>query len=161
METGFFNGMFEPDQPYFTNNLLIHRDHEGKLHGEWYLVSQNWTTGYPNDMITIIEVDNPYYTGAKILGMDDESMGGVDDWNFKSELIIDYENSRLRWTSWTGQKMYGIFEIDESEERAKLRLQYQTGNYPIVFTDEALTYVERSYIPRRMDGVELGVLPEA
>jgi hypothetical protein len=55
VETGVFNGMFEPYQPYFTNNLLIHRGHEGKLHGEWYLVSQNWATGYPNDMITIIE----------------------------------------------------------------------------------------------------------
>ena len=159
VETGVFNGMFEPDQPYFTNNLLIHRGHEGKLQGEWYLISQNWTTGYPNDMITIIEADNPYYKGAKILGMDDESMGGVDNWNFKSELIIDYENSRIQWTGWTGHKFYGIFEVDESEERAKLLIQYQTGGYPTEFTEDALTYIERTYIPRRMDGVSLGVLP--
>ena len=133
--------------------------HEGKLQGEWYLISQNWTSGYPNDMITIIEADNHYFTGAMILGMDDESMGGVDNWNFESELVIDYYIGRIQWRDWTGQKQYGIFQIDESEERARLTIQYQTGSYPTGFTEEALTYIERSYVPRRMDGVNLGVLP--
>jgi len=160
MNTGTVNGMFDLAQPYFTNNLLIHRGHEEKLNGEWYLISQNWTTGYPNDMITIIEADNQYYTGAKILGMDDESMGDVDNWNFDSELVIDYYNGRIQWLDWTGQKQYGIFQIDESEERARLTIQYQTGSYPTEFTEEALTYIERSYVPRRMDGVSLGVLQE-
>jgi hypothetical protein len=160
MNTGRVNGMFDPAQPYFTNNLLIHWGHMGKLNGEWYLISQNWTTGYPNDMITIIEADNQYITGAKILGMDDESMGDVDGWNFDSELVIDYDAGRIQWRDWTGQKQYGIFQIDESGERAKLTLQYQTGSYPTEFTEEALTYIERSYVSRRMDGVSLGVLQE-
>ena len=59
----------------------------------------------------------------------------------------------------TGQKQYGIFQIEESEERARLTIQYQTGSYPTGFTEEALTFIERSYVPRRMDGVNLGVLP--
>jgi hypothetical protein len=152
--------MFDPSQPYFTNHLLIHRGHKGKLHGEWYLISQNWTTGYPNDMITILEVENRYFTGAKILGMDDESMGGVDDWNFKSDLQIDYENGRLQWISWTGKKTYGIFRVNENETRAKLIIQYQTGKNPTEFTEDALIYIERSYVPRRQDAIILGVLPD-
>lgn len=159
MNYGTVNGMFEPAQPYFTNWLVIHRE-EGKLHGEWYLVSQNWTTGYPNNMITIIEAETPYYQGALILGMDDESEGGVSNWNFNSDLQIDYENGRLSWTSWTGKETYGIFEVDELGDRAILRIEYQTGGYPTEFSDNALTYTERSYIPRRMDAVLLGVRDE-
>ena len=158
LENGKRNGKFDPSQPYFTNQLVIHRGHEGKLHGEWYLISQNWTTGYPNDMIIILEVNNQYYNGAKILGMDDESMGGVDDWNFKSELQIDYEAERLQWISWTGQKIYGIFRVDETNERAKITIQYQTGEYPTEFTENALSYIERTYIPRRQEATNLGVL---
>ncbi|MCW4012324.1 MAG: M23 family metallopeptidase, partial [Candidatus Bathyarchaeota archaeon] len=160
VETGVYLGMFDPAQPYFTNPLLIHYGHDGRLQGEWYLISENWTTGYPNDIITIIEAENPYYSGAKIFGMDDESMGGMDNWNFASELQIDYETSRIQWTDNDGQKAYGIFSIDESEERAKLTIQYQKGTYPTEFTDAAQQYIERSYLSRRRDAVELGVLPD-
>ena len=35
MEHGVKNGMFDPAQPYFTNRLLIHHNHAGRLQGEW------------------------------------------------------------------------------------------------------------------------------
>ena len=89
--------------------------------------------------------------------MDDTSEGGVSDWNINSELTIDYSTGRVQFRSWTNQKLYGIFSLDETDERAKLTIQYQTGSYPSGFTDDTLVYVERSYIPRRMDGAELGV----
>jgi len=158
MSSGKVNGMFEPAQPYFTNRLVIHR--EGRLHGEWLLVSQNWSSGHPNDLMTIIEAENPYYKGALIRGMDDESEGGVSYWNIKSDLQIDYENGRLWFTSWTGKKTYGIFQVDESGGRAVLVIEYQTGGYPTGFSENALTYTVRSYIPRRMDAVLLGVRDE-
>lgn len=160
MDAGFQNGMFEPAQPYFTNRLLIHYGHEGKLHGEWYLVSQNWSAGYPNDMITIIEAKNAYFEGAIIRGMDDFSEGGVSNWNINSDLHIDYENGRLWFMSWTEKRTYGIFDVDESGDRAILRIEYQTSSYPTEFSDNALTYTERSYIPRRMDAGLLGVRDE-
>lgn len=156
METGTFNGMFTPEEPYFTNWLLIHRE-PGTLQGEWYLISQNWSAEYPNDLITVIEADNPYHKGAKILGNDDES-SGASGWKFRSVLEIDYEKGRITWLDWNEKRLYGIFEVDESEDRAKLRIQYQKGSYPSEFTDAALTYIERSYIGRRQEAVQLGVL---
>lgn len=158
MESGVINGEFHPSQPYFTNNLLIHYGHEGRLQGEWYLISQNWTSGYPNDFITIIEPDNKYTDQPIIMGLDDYSVGDINDWTIKSDLHIDYVQNRLWFNDRNGKKVYGIFEVDESEERAKLKLQYQKGGYPTGFTDEALLYIERSYVQRRQDASELGVL---
>ncbi|MBL7160724.1 MAG: hypothetical protein ISS93_02640, partial [Candidatus Aenigmarchaeota archaeon] len=54
---------FEPSEPYLTNKLLIHDDHPGELAGAWYLTSADWEPEYPNDMLTFIEADNPYYKG--------------------------------------------------------------------------------------------------
>jgi hypothetical protein len=101
--------------------------------------------------MTIIEAENPYYKGALIRGMDDESEGDISDWNIKSDLQIDYDKGRLWFTSWTGKKTYGIFQVAESGGRARLVIEYQTGGYPTGFSDDALMYTERSYIPRRMD----------
>ncbi len=158
MESGEVNGQFDPAQPYFTNNLLIHHGHEGKLQGEWYLISENWTAGYPNDLVTIIEPHNRYTDQPKIMGMDDHSEGGVANWGFFSDLSIDYESGKLWFYNWDREKTYGIFEIDESTERATLKLQYQTGGYPTGFTDDALVYIERTYLSRREDGALLGVV---
>lgn len=115
---------------------------------------------YTVEEMTIIESENPYYKGALIRGMDDESKGDVSDWNINSDLQIDYDKGRLWFTSWTRKKTYGIFQVDESGGRAVLVIEYQTGGYPTGFSDDALTYAERSYIPRRMDAVLLGVRDE-
>jgi hypothetical protein len=158
MARGEVNGQFDPAQPYFTNNLLIHYGHEGKLQGEWYLISENWASGYPNDMITIIEPHNSYTDQPKIMGLDDHSEGGRADWSIGSDLHIDYENGKLWFSDRNGKKVYGIFEVDESNERATLKIQYQTGSYPSGFTEDALVYIERTYVSRREDAIELGVL---
>lgn len=92
------------------------------------------------------------------MGMDDHSEGGVADWSFFSDLNIDYENGKLWFKNWNREKTYGIFDIDESTERATLKIQYQTGGYPSGFTDEALVYIERTYLSRRSDGAKLGVV---
>lgn len=160
MESGEINGMFEPDQPYFTNPMLLHHGNEGKLIGEWYLVSMNWTDGDPNDMITIFDANNPYYKGTVIIGADDAT-ARARSWNMKSECVIDYSSNQMSWINWGDETIYGIFEVDESEERAKLKLQYQAGSYPNAFTEEALIYIERSYYPRRSEGVFLGVLNDS
>jgi len=157
METGEINGMFDPAQPYFTNPQLIHHGNEGRLPGEWYLISGNWTDGEPNDMITIIEADNPYFTGTMIIGSDDFS-DSDRGWNFDSECYINYSSRQISWTNWDSETLYGIFDVDESEERAKLKIQYQRDSYPIEFTDEVHIYIERTYLPRRDEGVRLGVL---
>ena len=36
-----------------------------------------------------------------------------------------------------------IFEIDESEPQAKLKIEYQKDSYPSAFSENARTYTER------------------
>ena len=148
---------FEPYHPYLTNNLFLHDEAPGRLHGAWYLISSVWEPAYPNDLLTFIEADNPYYSGNNVLAMDDEH-GPYGDWFLRGTFEADYENGRLVISNKHGKPYYGIFEIDESAERARLRIEYHTGSYPAGFSEKALTYAERSDLGRRGDASNLGVL---
>lgn len=145
-------------QPFLTNKLFLHDENKGKLVGEWYLASSDWQLGYPNDILTFIEADNPYYKGTAVLGMDDESMGGNSEWSIKGVFKADYEKNTVKIIQDYGKTYYGIFEIDESGERAKLKIEYQEEDYPNSFSSNAHSYVERGRKSRRIDAVELGVL---
>ncbi|MCW4049347.1 MAG: M23 family metallopeptidase [Candidatus Bathyarchaeota archaeon] len=146
---------FHPDQPYFTNRLLLHDGNDGKLTGEWYLISENWTVGYPNDFITFIEVVNPYFTGNVVYG-EDHHTGGRDTWNLNGEFTVDYELCRIKMNTKEGT-YYGLFEINESSERATLKLEYRKSGYPSEFTSSALIYIERDNLSRGLDAYLLGV----
>jgi len=149
--------LFQSYQPYLTNELFLHNDNEGKLTGEWYLVSDNWTFGYPNDMLAIQEVKNSYYTGNIILGVDDDYVNERASWCIHGTFTVNYELDRIKIENEDFQVYYGIFKIDESEPRARLRIQYSKDGYPTEFTDEVLEYVERWNYSRRHDAELLGV----
>ena len=87
-----------------------------------------------------------------------EYIGGPPDVDPLYE--VDYTNGQIKIKDDYGTTYYGIFEIDESGNRAILRIEYQEGSYPEAFSDDALTYIERSDMGRRADAVSLGVLKE-
>ncbi len=148
---------FEPYQPYLTNNLFLHGENEGRLSGAWYLLSSKWEYGYPNDLLTFVEADNPYYKGNVVLAMDDEDVySGY--WFIKGTFEVDYTIRRIKISDDYGITYYGIFEIDDSSDRAILKIEYQEGSYPGDFSDNALTYIQRSNVGRRADGMKLGVM---
>jgi hypothetical protein len=149
---------FEPYQPYLTNNLFLHDEAPGRLHGAWYLVSSAWEPTYPNDLLTFIEADNPYYTGNHVLGKEDAD-GPYGDWFLRGTYEVDYAQGRLVIHNQHGQTYYGIFEVDENEDRARLTIEYRTGSYPDGFSGQALTYVERGDLSRRADASVMGMLP--
>jgi murein DD-endopeptidase MepM/ murein hydrolase activator NlpD len=151
---------FEPYQPYLTNKLFLHEGNEAKLTGAWYLISSDWEYGYPNDLLTLIEAENPYYKGNVAKGMDD-SGGFSGDWFIDGIFEVDYQKGQVKITdNYHGPDYYGIFEIDESSDRAKLKIEYQESSYPTGFSSNALTYIQRSNVARREDAAELGVLNE-
>ncbi|MFC2001955.1 M23 family metallopeptidase [Chloroflexota bacterium] len=150
---------FEPYQPYLTNNLFLHDEAPGRLHGAWYLISSTWEPTYPNDLLTFIEADNPYYSDNNVLATDDED-GPYSDWFLRGTFEADYEHGRLVIRNEHSQTYYGIFEINESTERARLSIEYRTGSYPASFSGKVLTYVERSDLGRRGDASSLGVLAQ-
>ena len=44
-----------------------------------------------------------------------------------------------------GPTYYGIFELDESGDRAILKIEYQKGSYPEDFSENVLTYIQRDF----------------
>jgi len=134
---------FKPYQPYLTNRLLIHDFYPDKLTGEWYLNGSEWGRGYPDDTLTLIEAENPYYTGNVIIGTD-KTEGGENPYTLDGTFYVDYENGRIQIRDGDGTRYYGIFEVDESGDVATLKLEYHQDGYPDEFSPDAPVYVERT-----------------
>jgi hypothetical protein len=129
--------------------LLIH---EGRLTGEWYLVSHPWEPGWPNDMLILIEAENPWYTGNRVLSNDDTDEDSQPR-NIDGTFEVDYERGRiLIYNHKYGGILFGIFEIDETGERALLTIEFDEYRYTEEFTDEALVYIKRTNLGRRGAG---------
>jgi hypothetical protein len=149
-------GYFEPYQPYLTNDPLLHRSNPGKLTGSWLLISSNWSCEPPNDFLFFIEADNPYFTGNIVKSQEDSCWDA--EWELNGEFEVDYDtNHILVKKNRDGDKTFGLFEINESGERAILTIEFQNDAYPSSFTNNALTYIQRDSIGVRIDGMNLGV----
>ncbi len=136
---------FQPEQPYLTNNIFIHDGNEGKLTGSWYLTSAEFAVGYPNDYFFFMEASNPYYTGNVVKAQDRDLMGG-DHTIREGTFEVDYAAGRVKMInpdSWPEKTYYGIFQIDESNDQAVLKIEYQEGSYPSSFSSNALYYIEK------------------
>ena len=139
-------------KPFLTNRLLIHEGNKGKLVGEW-ISTQKWDSrdGRP-DVIAFIEANHSLWVGTH--------MRGHDLYNYEDIISgswdADYERGQVRISS-SGGDFFGIFEIDETEELATLKFEYQSGSYPAGFSNAALTFVERAPVGMLKQGSEMGV----
>lgn len=150
---------FGPYQPYLTNRIFLHKGNKGKLTGEWYLFSSKWNSYFPNDLITFIEAgESPYYKKNYMMALEDHSvMAQAHDIRIGT-FDVDYNKKRVKMTDKdSGIDYYGIFEINESGKRAKLKIEYQKNDYPTKFTSNAITYIERSNLSRREDAFQMGL----
>jgi len=139
-------------EPYLTNPLLIHKFHKGTITGEWLLKSQWGVGGYP-DVLILLDVVNPYFTGKKILGEDDNSNPSS---YIEGPWSADIAPHHITFES-NGITYYGLYELDETGERASLKIEYRTGSYPDAFSSNSAYYVERINLQRRDDARKLGV----
>ncbi|KKL79285.1 hypothetical protein LCGC14_2016350 [marine sediment metagenome] len=147
--------LFFAHEPYLTNDYDPYE--KGKITGAWYSL-QDWKVGYPNDVITFIEADNLYVKGNKVMTIEDQTEAEKHEWSVNGTFEIDYAKKQIVMVDKDyKEKIYGIFEIDDSGERAKLKIEYQKGSFPSGFSSKALNYIQRSNKGRRIDGYELGV----
>ena len=108
-------------------------------------------------MLILIEADNPYYSGGRVISNDDRDEDSQPR-NLDGTFEADYEKGRLVIFHRHGGVLFGIFEIDETGERALLKIEFNKYHYPEEFTEEALIYIERTNLGRRWDAYDLGVL---
>ena len=127
-----------PWEPYLTNPMLLHTGHKGELIAEWYLRSKVFQADGIPDVLVFFEANTKYYPRQRVVGTEDDSGSHIlsGDW------VADYANNRLIINT-TNDIYYGIFEIDESEAQAKLKIEYQKDSYPSAFSENASIYTER------------------
>jgi hypothetical protein len=139
-------------EPYLTNPVLFHKNYKRTIAGEWILNSR-WGQGGAFDILVLLDVVNPYINEKRILAADD---------NTQFDNYIDgtwsADTTARRFTfDWKGINYFGIYELNETGARATLKIEYRTGSYPAVFTNNASLYIERTNLPRRVDAENLGV----
>jgi murein DD-endopeptidase MepM/ murein hydrolase activator NlpD len=135
-------------EPYLTNPMLLHEEHPGQLAGEW-LSTQKWEAGGYPDILAFLDVENQYWTGRYMRAIDVYNANYVMRGNWKvtgNKVLIEGVYGTY----------YGIFEVDESGELAKLKFEYSEQGYPQSFSDNAVVYVERKPICMYDQGIELG-----
>lgn len=158
LSRGLNLGLLNAWEPYLTNPLLIHRQHKGTLVGEWYL-NAPWEIGGLPDVMILKEADTKYYNQNRITALD-STHGEIEK---EATYVLgtweaDYQKRQIRIK--TDQvTYYGIYELDETGDRATLKIEYQEGSYPTGFSDKAAIYIERRPITRMEDAVDLGVVP--
>ena len=146
----------QPWEPYLQNPILVHADNPGTLIGEWLLAS-GWAVGGWPDILAILKVDHQYHTGGAIIANDDTNTG----YHLHGSWTADYATGRMvivsdgRWSA-PDKTYYAIFQLDESTARARLRIEYQEGDYPTGFSADAAIYIERDRLQRRQDGCCFG-----
>jgi hypothetical protein len=140
------------EEPYLTNQVLFHKYHKGTIAGEWLLTSKWAQGGYP-DIMTLLDADNEFYRGKRIVAADDLSEGQLTfDGTWSADTVahtFSFTNGSLVY--------YGLYELNESVDRATLKIEYRTGSIPSSFTAAAGLYIERAPLARRPDADALGV----
>jgi hypothetical protein len=139
-------------EPYLTNPVLFHKNHKKTISGEWLLKSK-WNIGGFPDILILLDVSNQYITEKRILAADDAQNGGSV---FDGTWSADTTAHKFTFTS-MGMTYFGLYELNETGTRATLKIEYQTGSYPVSFTSNAALYIERANLARRPDAEQLGV----
>lgn len=143
---------FAPWEPYLTNPMLFHTMYKGTLAGEWFLKSKKWAPDETSDAIIFLANNTRYYDKQRMTSSEDEGGGWLNGtWE------ADYGKKQFVMHTEEKGVYYGIFELNESGSRATLKIEYQTGSYPTVFSEKANVYIERDNVGRRQDGSNLGV----
>jgi hypothetical protein len=139
-------------EPFLTNPILVHTGNPGKLTGEW-IATNKWVRDGKPDIISFLDVDHIYWTGRYMRGHD------FMDWQnlIAGEWEADYQKGQVKISGELGD-FFGIFEIDESEELAKLKFEYQKDSYPNKFSSKARTFVEHQPTTVYEQGEEMNVI---
>jgi len=156
---GLSIGNNRPWEPRLTNKMIFHEDHKGTIIGEWILVSKKFDEVDPLyfDVLTVFNVTNEYGNFQKAeLSDQDWSLQGNKNHTEADWVANDGPNRIIFQTKFKGT-YYGLYTVIENDGRAKLTIEWQKDSYPLVLTNKAAIYRERSPIYLRGDAELLGI----
>jgi hypothetical protein len=139
-------------EPYLTNRVLFHKLYKGTIAGEW-IKNSKWGQGPYHDVLVFQDVNNPYFTGKKIIAADNfTDFNNYIDGPWTADTSVHHVTFTTQGTTY-----YGLYELNESGSRATLKIEYRTDTYPNNFSSNAAVYIERSNLPKAVDAQQLGV----
>lgn len=70
---------FNPAEPYLSNEIFLHKSHQGEIYGVWFIKGQAWTFGGMPEIIALkLCENNPFYNGTYFAFWDGESDYGYN-----------------------------------------------------------------------------------
>ncbi len=132
--------------------MIFHKYHKNSIAGEWLLKSK-WGAGGAPDLLTLIDAENPFFKGKIVMAADNL---GTGQHVFDGTWTVDKATNNFTFIT-NKDIYYGLFELDESGERATLKIEYSTGGYPASFSSKAMLYIERANMAIVTDAQNLGV----
>jgi len=144
-------GDFVPAEPYLTNEIFLHKGHEGEIYGVWFIKDQPWAFGGMPEIIALkLCENNPFYNGTYFAFWDGESNYG---YNTYGNFTIDFTKDPhwITFTTTEGTIYYGIFKVNESGDRPTLLLEFNESSRPSDFTSNAVLYTLRSRLNPRWE----------
>jgi len=142
---------FVPAEPYLTNEIFLHKGHEGEIYGVWFIKDQPWAFGGMPEIIALkVCENNPFFNGTYFAFWDGESNYGYNTYgNFTIDLTKDPH--WITFTTTEGTVYYGIFKVNESGDRPTLLLEFSESSRPSSFTSNAVLYTLRSRLNPRWE----------
>lgn len=148
-------------EPWLTNRHMLHQNHPGTLIGEWILADRGWAEPEPEyyDMLTILHTNNPWGSFQRFAMLDEALFGPSAGNEGVWELHGTTASGEGRVLFDGPRRLYGLYRVDESAERAVLTIEWRENGWPESLSANAAVYVERAPLPRRGDARELGRMP--
>lgn len=145
-KNGLSIGNNRPWEPYLTNKMFFHDDFIGTFAGEWILVSKPWNEVDPLyfDVLTIFDVSNEY-GNFQMAEMSDHDWSLAGNKNHtEASWVAEVGPGKAIFKLKFGATYYAIYQVDESDGRAKLTIEWQENSYPSSFSNSAAVYRVRS-----------------
>lgn len=149
----FLQGEFVPfmtkAEHDLVNPIFPERMSEDDIAGVWVYDGYWEPGGYP-EILTFIHRNTKYF-GEVFCAVyaDFLSIWYFDSWDATYEVDTSVTPHRIKITFEYGgpngtKVLYGIYEIDTSGDRLKLRIEFRSDTYPEGFTENAATYLIRT-----------------
>ena len=151
MNGEFVSGMNKAEHQ-LINPVFPERNGDDDIAGVWILEDGNkWKTGGPPEILTFIHRNTKLF-GEVFHAVYADWQGPVkfDSRDARFEINTSVTPHRIKLVfepagaEEEGAPLYGIYEIDTSGSRPKLKIEFSETDYPTAFSDNASIYMLRS-----------------
>ncbi len=131
-----------------VNPVFPPRDNDSDIAGVWISTDYWKPEGYP-EVLVFIHANTEYFGPVNYFVYSDVKEELIHYETEEGNYTVDYSTKpfriKLEFSPWSQHSvLYGIFEIDNSGSRPKLKIEFSDEDYPSQFSSNAKIYIIRS-----------------